>query len=149
MKINKWLEASLFKEYLQDVMNATHIYFFTESPIATTDIRSTMGSQYWTDNALDGKVLMDIALSPTESWDIGSDNLNLDAKLEWKSTNRFTPSQNGTANWFLITDNSKNVFFMGEVSGPDGTGDMIISNNVLTTDSVYKLYNYVLTYEQL
>ena len=149
MKINKWLEASLFKEFMVDVVNIQRIYFFTDAPVATVDFPSTEGVAYWTDNLLASKVLLQIDLSPTESYNIGSENLNLDMTFQWASTASFSATQDGIANWFLMTDSSNNPYFMGQVTGPDLGGDIELSNNTIVTGQKYKIYNYKMSYNQL
>jgi len=149
MKINKWLEASLFKRFIETNVGITNIYFFTDAPVDPAAFPSTEGTAYWTDNALASKVLLDINLSPAETWDIGSPNPDLDITLTWQSTSYWNGAQDGVANWFLMTNSDKTPIFMGQVSGPNGGGDIELSNNTIVTGQRYKIYKYVLDYNQL
>lgn len=149
MKINKWLESSLFKEYIQDVANVTNIYFFTAPPVAVVDFPSTEGTSYWAANSLDSLVLLNISLPPTESWSVGSDTDDLDISLYWESTNSYLGAATGTANWFLMTNPDKKPILMGEVSNPAGTGDMKLSDNNIVAGQKYKIYRYQLDFNQV
>lgn len=159
MQINKYLEATLWKEFVQGVADsAYYITFYTDIPIPEYDFEhlDLPVTPWITTYDLPNRCLLRINLTPTERINFSSDKIDLQTSWYWNSTANWKGLKDGVANYFLISTSwtetpgaqstAYRPLFMGTVSDPLGTGDMKLSDNNIVTGDRYKIYGYTLKY---